>query len=152
MGDIITVDPGVHFFAFARFENRVLVDCNFLATKNLFSYKHFFNFNCDMIIEKPQIYEQRLQKGDPNDLINLAIFCGKLEVFLRLTCRKIKKLDYIYPAAWKGQTPKTIMLRRIQKKLSVYEAALVDYLGLPKSKKHNVIDAVGIGLNYYGRI
>jgi hypothetical protein len=44
------------------------------------------------------------------------------------------------------------MLKRILSKLTDHELSLLKGLGLPPSKEHNVIDAVGIGLWKVGRL
>ena len=57
-------------------------------------------------------------------------------------------MRFVSPAAWKGQVPKKIHHPRILRSLSEVEREIVlDVLDLlPASTRHNVLDAVGIGL------
>ena len=54
------------------------------------------------------------------------------------------------PQAWKGQVPKDIMVERIRGRL--LDAELSTLPEYPKSKMHNVIDAIGIGLKHLNRL
>lgn len=59
-----------------------------------------------------------------------------------------------YPAReWKGQVPKEITQRRVEKtltpvELEVYNAALA---AVPESLRHNLVDATGLGLYHFRR-
>jgi len=81
------------------------------------------------VIERPQVYAQRLMKGDPNDEIMLAVLVG----YLAAHCDCPVLLPT--PHDWKGQTPKAISHARIRKR--------VPDLG-PCSK--DALDAVGLAL------
>lgn len=102
-----------------------------------------------LMIEKPQVYRQRLQKGDPNDLIDLAFLAGAVHHSL-----KASKTELVLPREWKGTIPKTrklgdyIVHKRVLKHLAhggleIYEAGLAE---VPAKLRHNIADAVGIGL------
>lgn len=95
----------------------------------------------ELAIEIPQIYTQSKLKGDPNDLLKLTLVigavCGMLSPSVKISLYK--------PREWKGQTPKDVMIRRIQNKITEYERERVE-LPSAKSYQHNVWDAVGIGL------
>jgi hypothetical protein len=82
------------------------------------------------VIEKPQVYQGRLQKGDPNDLIDLAVLVGALVCHINAT-----KFLLPRPQEWKGQVPKEIHHRRIRKAVP----------GLGRQSK-DALDAVGLGL------
>jgi len=68
-------------------------------------------------------------------------------------------VTYLLPNDWKGNTPKTISHARIWSKLDAKEQGIVDAAfkaapgrnGLAPSKRHNVLDALGIGLHGVGR-
>lgn len=90
------------------------------------------------IAECPQIYQGGKQKGDPNDLIALALVIGGLP------CAR-----YYKPSEWKGQVPKDITLKRIKAKLFSEELKTIDLAG---AKSHNIFDAIGIGLFHLGRL
>jgi Holliday junction resolvasome RuvABC endonuclease subunit len=54
--------------------------------------------------------------------------------------------DYVYPNQWKGNIPKNVHRRRIEKALSKSEHKCVDPAGT-----HDMWDAIGIGLYATGR-
>jgi len=54
--------------------------------------------------------------------------------------------DYVYPSQWKGNLPKDIHRKRIQKALTWSELRVVDFSGT-----HDMWDAIGIGLFATGR-
>jgi len=93
-----------------------------------------------LVIEKPQIYVRSRSKGDPNDLIDLALVGGAIAGATRPA-----EVVLYRPAEWKGQVPKPVMIERIKRSLSESERERVE---IPKvrSLEHNVWDAVGIGL------
>jgi hypothetical protein len=81
------------------------------------------------VIERPQVYRQGLMKGDPNDLVDLAVLVGALTVTLNA-----KRTLLPRPAQWKGQVPKEIHHDRIRKQVP----------GVEGSK--DALDAVGLAL------
>jgi hypothetical protein len=146
--DIVAIDPGVDFFGCAHFENKELVLCNLLNTEDFLKEElqrlhHIEKF----YIELPQVYQQQFWKGDPNDLIALSVVIGRL-------AQKIgyHKCELVKPRNWKGTVEKTIMLNRIAKLMTKEEEKLFMLLGLSKSKAHNVLDAIGLGLWAVGRL
>ncbi len=70
-----------------------------------------------------------------------------------------EKVEYLTPNEWKGSTPKDISNARTWAKLDDKEKAIVDAAfkahpgrdGMAPSKRHNVLDALGIGLHGVGR-
>ncbi len=68
-------------------------------------------------------------------------------------------LRYVTPNDWKGSTPKDVSQKRSEGKLDGKELAIVERAfadapgrnGLAPSKRHNVWDAIGIGLHGVGR-
>lgn len=97
-----------------------------------------------VVIEKMQVYKR--SKGDPEDLIDLSILGGRLST-LGLECR------FVEPAAWKGQVPKTVVERLVRERLTASENETLReaLVGIAAGKRHNVYDAVGIGLHHLGR-
>lgn len=102
-----------------------------------------------VIIERPQIYPR--SKGDPNDLITLAIQVGRYSE--RFANREV---EHMLPHTWKGTVDPDILCRRVWASLDAREK---DLLGarleplarkpfsdktLTEGRRHNVIDAVGI--------
>lgn len=99
--------------------------------------------------EFPRVYPQSRSRGGlkgQNDLLDLAFSAGRVVQAL-LAYEEIR----FSPREWKGTTPKEIMAKRIQAKLSEDERERVE-LPSAKSLHHNVWDGVGIGLYYWGRL
>lgn len=94
-----------------------------------------------VVIEVPRIYPLGRGKGDPNDLISLALLVGELRGFYR---RSGLPVELVEPRRWKGTTPKKIHNRRVKDALAPEERAILPTL--PEYKAHNMIDAVGLGL------
>ncbi len=91
------------------------------------------------IIELPQIYRQRQQKGDPNDLIHVAAVAGACAA-------KCKASRFILPRTWKGTVPKSIDNARTLKALTAQESAVLQGVEIPAFLVDNVLDAIGLGL------
>lgn len=135
---IFSVDPGVKGHGWACWKDGVLVDCGW-------GFPPLIGYDAPhIVIEVPQVYQGRAQKGDPNDLIDLAFEAGKL----------VDGFEYtkIRPRAWKGTVPKPVMLQRILAKLSDAELALLRSVGVKKSVEKDVLDGIGIGLHYFKRL
>lgn len=98
-----------------------------------------------LVVEVPQVYAGSKQKGDPNDLIQLAGVLGALTGLFR--CATV---GYA-PREWKGQVPKDVHNRRILGKLSASERTILESCGVSQSLQHNVIDAVGLGKFHLSR-
>jgi hypothetical protein len=81
-----------------------------------------------LVVEKPQVYEGRKSKGDPNDLVNLALVVGAVMATIPAGIF----LDPL-PNAWKGAVPKHIHHRRIRRRVP----------GLPRCSM-DAMDAVGL--------
>ena len=92
------------------------------------------------VIELPQIYPGQQQKGDQNDLITLAVAVGRY-VEIAKACGFQTRL--VKPREWKGQLPKDVCWSRVKDTLSFEELARIPKL--PKSRAHNMHDAIGIG-------
>ena len=83
---------------------------------------------------------------DPNRLITLAVTAGRL-----LGRFEAKGVLFVHPRQWKGQRPKNVDIRYTYKLLSPNEQKVVDKATTLKTERHNVLDAVGIGLWKLGR-
>jgi hypothetical protein len=90
-----------------------------------------------VIVELPRIYpyERRIRV---NDLLDLAAVAG--------ACASVGPLEFVFPATWKGQTPKPISHGRIKAGLLPQERDVVDrdLEHIPGGLQHNVLDAIGI--------
>ena len=94
----------------------------------------------DCIIELPQVYPGQQQKGDQNDLINLAVMVGRYAE--RATVCGFH-VTLVKPREWKGQLPKDVCWRRVRETLTPLE--LGKMAKVPKSQAHNMYDAIGLG-------
>lgn len=103
----------------------------------------------DCVIEMPVVRNilSAGSKGDPNDLILLAVLCGAIAHDQLVSDARV---TLVKPEEWKGQTPKDITTERAKSRLSPSEIARVQ---LPSAAglAHNVWDAIGIGLWAIGR-
>jgi hypothetical protein len=97
------------------------------------------------VVEVPQVYRFGGASTDPDDLIQLAGIGGAVGSIIKPTSAR----GY-YPRQWKGQVPKEIMIKRIETKLASQEVAAI--VKCPPSLRHNVVDAIGIGLFHLGRL
>jgi hypothetical protein len=96
-----------------------------------------------LVIEIPQVYEG-YQDEDKNDLIDLAGVVGALSahVWGRVEWSPT-------PREWKGQLPKAITQKRVDAELNDAEKALIEWPA--KNLRHNVYDALHLGLTYLKR-
>jgi hypothetical protein len=101
-----------------------------------------------VVIEKPVIYRPRLMKGDPNDLIVLALLAGRYQ---ERALNDKATVELVTPHEWKGSVSKEISNRRVLKKLKSEELAVLNAVKCAESARHNVIDAIGIALWKLGR-
>ena len=136
----LCIDPGKHAFGWALFEGTHLAACAYTKREALTNLRSLVVAAPFVVrIERPQIYPH--SKGDPNDLIDIAIFCGEAAYAFRAY-----EVEFVLPHAWKGSVPKKVMTDRILNRLTAVERQIVEACGCPKSKIHNVLDAVGLGL------
>lgn len=98
-----------------------------------------------LVVEVPQVYSAGQQKGDPDDLIQLAGVDGCIVGHIMPFFVK----SYL-PREWKGQCPKPIHNSRVMSKLTPEERKAIEECA--PNLMHNVIDGIGIGLYYLGRM
>jgi len=146
---IVAIDPGVHACGVAVFRDAVLERAEYIdilhqggpvaLARAVAAWTGGATAIGRVVVEKPQVYVRRLSKGDPNDLIDLAVVVGALLA----TVQGVG--ETVLPQRWKGSVPKDIMNARILGRLSDAEKQRIVY---PKRKTlgHNVVDSVGIGL------
>ncbi|MHB8736676.1 MAG: hypothetical protein ACYC6M_15345 [Terriglobales bacterium] len=105
-----------------------------------------------VLIEVPRIHlATKIIRGagaDPNALMGLAQFAG---VIMGVFFGRGVVVRRVQPAQWKGTVPKTIMVERVRARLAAPEVLRVT-LPNAASAHHNVWDAVGIGLAFFGRL
>ncbi len=89
------------------------------------------------VIEHMRVYPGPQQKGDQNDLLDLAYLEGVIGAGASVV--------YLVPARkWKGTTPKEKMQSRILGRLQTYAPQFID--GLPKAKeaRGSALEAAGL--------
>jgi hypothetical protein len=134
----IYIDSGVNS-GVATFQGHWLVSADLDTNYNVL-------YKADRLVyELPIAHSEGRSKCDPNKLIKLAVLAGRLTAGTSWEC-----VEQIYPITWKGNVPDQILYTRILNKLSLAERMVIPKL--PKSKLHNVLDAVGIGLYDLGRM
>jgi hypothetical protein len=101
----------------------------------------------ELVIERPQVYRPKESKGDPNDLIKVAIEVGRWVERASLSGARVLQT---LPNEWKGQVPKDVHHRRALAILSDDERAAIP--SLPRTYAHNALDAVALGLWRLGRL
>ena len=146
------IDPGKRACGFAEFyENGELAQASFVRAKDQDSVVAAVreeianNPAPTLVIEFPRVYPLRQQKGDPNDLMELAYVVGGISSFPFWG----KRVRY-YPRDWKGTVDPDVMTGRIRRCLSSAEQSDIESPGA--ALEHNVFDAIGIGLYYFGRL
>lgn len=93
-----------------------------------------------VIIERPHAGRTRARA---RDILTLAIRAGEAGGVLRYLTGV--EPEYIEPQRWKGQLPKKRCNDIVESKLTAAEKRILNDIK-PKGQKHNVLDAIGIGL------
>lgn len=96
------------------------------------------------IVELPQVYTSKHQKGDQDDILQLAGVVGAI-----CQCNG-GDVQTVRPREWKGTVAKEVMATRIVSRLDEAERAAI--VRKSAALDHNIIDAIGIGLWYLGRL
>lgn len=149
---LISFDPAAHHAAWAAFEDGKLRRCGLERDTDgeLWSLleTRFRGVQAQIVIELPQVYGKRDER-DPNDLIPVAITVGRIASAFGSPG---VKAELVRPHDWKGSVPKPIMLARIEKRLDEEEIGVLHTAKAPASLRHNIVDAVGLGLFKLGRL
>lgn len=150
---LLAIDPGKHGVGWAVFSHgSVLISAGyrqFVWRCELVRWIHVVRPN-EMVIEVPQVYTgaKNTKGADPADLIEVAITVGACMAAMPAGAPITK----VAPAGWKGQVPKHIMQKRCDSGLKPSERKVIDDSDVTYHLRHNMWDAVGIGLNHLGRI
>lgn len=137
MNQFDAVDPGVSYYALARFLDGHLLVLALNAIEIRVSA-------VDMVVlEKPVVYGVTKAKARNKDIVDLAIGAGRIS-------DRYAHTTWYTPAQWKGQVPKPAHQRRILTKMTEGERAALS--GFTKQKQGHLIDAIGLGLYYLGRM
>lgn len=132
-----TIDPGTHS-GWARFAERSLTACG-LGPDSYFGH---------VIIEVPVIYPGS-RKVNPNDLITLAVKVGEHKYAAE---SRGCSVELVKPRTWKGTIDGDIMCARILRLMTPAERAIFNAAPGAASYRHNILDAIGIGLWKLGRL
>lgn len=140
------IDPGVKACGVALFVDGELLSVEHTNTlPSNAALASLVKADIHVVVEKPQVY--RTLKGDPNDLVDVAVAGGEmLGRILQAVDAKDAVVERIVPAVWKKQLPKTVVRDRVERLLSAEEQKVLMRCRLAPSLMHNVVDAVGIGL------
>jgi len=158
----ITIDPGAHDIGVALWRGTELINATLIRDEGrpVGELAHAVGIWANsaaawagvsietVVVERPQVYHQNKLVGDPNDLITIALAAGHCaQAILRHAPRAA--VHYLRPAQWKGQLPKAVSVQRTKETITDDERERV---ALPApSLRHNVWDAVGIGLYWHKR-
>jgi len=93
-----------------------------------------------VVVEKPVSYTLAQQKGDQNDLIDVALSAGAAMAACPVALT-------FAPGEWKGQVPKHIHHARIDRDLTLPMRAAIARVA--KTKQHNLLDAIALGLWWF---
>jgi hypothetical protein len=152
MNRLLALDPGIKT-GVAIFQDSKLFDCGIIHfvdtqiyTQNMFELTNKVK-PTNAIIERPQIYTIANWKGDPNDLIKVAIQVG---IFIA-ACGPFCKVEEVTPHAWKGNRPKDIDTDYTKSLLDINELRALVNNNIKKFEMHHVLDAVGVGLCFLKR-
>jgi hypothetical protein len=146
--NLVTIDPGMST-GVAEFQNEVLLNVGLIKfeccrqyTKDLFRLMDVAKPE-RVVIEIPKIYPFKNQKGDQNDLIKLAVQAGICIAAASPFCH----VEEVHPQEWKGQRPKEVDNKHTLSLLyDPVELDVFNSLQISKNLRHNVLDAIGIGL------
>jgi hypothetical protein len=102
-----------------------------------------------VVSERPKYYPQ--SKVPAKDLITLAIRAGMTAGPYAAAGAEV---EFFEPWEWKGVVPKDTHHQRLWSKLTPTEQNLVSNAarGIAPSKRHNIMDGIGIGLFALGRV
>ena len=152
----VAIDPGKKAVGWALFSDKNLIQCGLVineggpAQLNAAMEDAFQDFHAAVVVvEVPQMYQQRFLKGDPNDLIDVALAAG-MAVGNLAPCGD-EDIELVRPRKWKGTRPKKVCNQLTLKTLTPAELAIYENTECLASLRHNVIDAIGIGLWKAGR-
>lgn len=142
---ILAIDPGSDM-GWALFDEGRLISCGVGTPDG--AALHIGR----VVLERPMIYPGGRQRARPRDVITLALRAGEAAgLYAR---RYGVEPEYFEPDVWKGGSiAKEAHHPRVWKRLSQAEHEIVSKAAttVPEKKRHNMLDAIGIGLFALGR-
>lgn len=142
---LLAIDPG-SYTGWALFDENILghflCECGLVIPARWDTLVSLASqWEPSVIIEEPTIYPH--SKARPADVMALQLKVGQLKGrFEAIGCQ----VELVQPRTWKRQVPKPIHNIRTLKALSDAERRIA------KGKRHDVIDAIGLGLWKLGRM
>ncbi len=139
-----SVDPGVSYYARARWEESHLVSVSLEPIKSTgdLPYEELLRGGLQLVVmELPR--EHGSSQAQANDILDLAFAAG-------LVCGRYYSHVTYTPGTWKGQVPKAVHHPKIMASLTQDEKKLL--AGLTKTSLKHIMDAVGLGLYHLKRI
>ncbi|MCL2724841.1 MAG: hypothetical protein FWD69_10440 [Polyangiaceae bacterium] len=141
---LLTIDPGANS-GWAVFDEGRLADCGMVCSPRTepLPLPTMLRFE-RVVIEHPMIYPHGRTRN-PNDVLKVAIIAGEWAGFY---CHSGAEVSYVMPRAWKGTVDPDVCNARAHAALDAGERAIYDEAvkGIAEGKRHNVLDAIGIGL------
>ena len=137
---IVAVDPGVNFCGAALFTEAGELCFAWLEENGPRAIharvKRAYGAT-SAIVEVPQVYARSASKGDPNDLIDVALVAGGVVALF-------DPVRVVRPREWKGDAPKEVVERCARAAIGFQ----IDRVEQHKraALMHNVWDAIAIGL------
>lgn len=152
MSLLAAIDPGKHHTALALFDRDTREYYRgWLIPTGAYpdGLKHLAGEVETVVMELPQVYPGA-RSNDPNDLISIAYAGGVVSGYFGPYVAR----ETLSPNAWKGQVPKGVTESRVCGILAQFELdRLVRDLGpISESLRHNLFDAIGLGLVACGRV
>ena len=138
MSSLIAIDPG-DFAGVALFEDELLKRVEFVVGAARVGWKWEGPSHCDVVCEVPQKYVG--SNAEMQSLLTLAVTAGYL-----IGAVQPSTVRTCFPRDWKGQRPKKVDNAYTLKLLTDQERQILEGSDIPASQRHNVIDAIGIGL------
>lgn len=157
---LLAIDPGV-CTGWATYEGTTLTGCG--VGEDLYLNARGLSDLARVVIECPKL--RPWGEKNPNAILTLARNAGEWGGRVQgafIDCTPdggYLPVEYVLPNDWKGSLTKEQCHPRLWAVLSVEEQSTVDAAfraakgrnGLAPSKRHNVLDAIGIGLWAVGR-
>lgn len=150
---LLSIDPNVKRMALVEWHDGKLVKTYYLRSDlkgalSTFEQLCRLDVEPDVIaVEVPEIYARAVFKK--KGLMKLGFYAGF--ACGALYCPDHTEVVEYLPKEWKGQVSKEVMAPRIMGKLSEKEIKNIDFPGF-KTMDHDIVDAIGIGLKYLGRL
>lgn len=150
----VYIDPGSTALGWTGVDGYEFITCGLLrppAGGSIVDCMHKIpGATSKILIERPTVYPHGNAKGDPNDLVHIALMGGVAAGVARCRGGDTAQIVEVQPGAWKGQVEKSVMVERILDLLTVTERRTFESemktQRIPPSLQHNVVDSIGLWL------